>query len=46
VVGRIHVATGATMLLVNDDRYEMKALCDEVIELRGGNCLNGEPDAA
>ena len=34
------------MLLVNDDRYEMKALCDEVIELRGGNCLNGEPDAA
>jgi molybdate transport system ATP-binding protein len=46
VVKRIHLETGITMLLVSHNRYEMATLCDEVIELKAGNCLNSDPDAA
>jgi ABC-type sulfate/molybdate transport systems ATPase subunit len=46
LVRRIHLSTGISMLLADHDRYEVRALCDEVIELKEGNCLNGDPDAA
>ena len=46
VVRHVHRVTGVTILLVDHDLSETQALCDEVIELRAGRCLNADPGSA
>jgi len=46
VVRHIHHSSKVTILLVDHDSGEIQTLCDEVIELKAGECLNADPNAA